>query len=109
MEGDLFGSSLFLALQRQIDMGEVLTYPLTPIPLSLCHIDGKMNKTPKSTLMKELEKSSILSNPQSNDVAIVAGMFFLHLLSNLPETFGAVSKAIFKNLCSSFYLLFKIM
>ena len=57
MERDLFGSILFLALQRQIDMGEVLTYPLTPIPLSLCHIDGKMNKTPKSTLMKELEKS----------------------------------------------------
>ena len=35
---------------------------LTLIALSLCHIDDKMSKTTKSTLMKELEKSSVLNN-----------------------------------------------
>jgi hypothetical protein len=32
---DLFGSLLFLALQKQVDMNEVLKYPLTPLPLTL--------------------------------------------------------------------------
>ena len=43
---DLFGSILLLSLQRKIDMVEVLSYPLTPIPLSLCHTVGTMQKTP---------------------------------------------------------------
>ena len=42
---DLFGSILFLALQRKIDMAEVLSFPLTPTPLSLRHADGTMLKT----------------------------------------------------------------
>ena len=33
MVRDLFGSILFLALQRKIDMAEVLSFPLTPTPL----------------------------------------------------------------------------
>ena len=83
-------------------MGEALTYPLTLAPLSLCYIDSRMNKTPKSTLMKELEKSSVLNNPEMVDMVTVDGMFFLHLLSDLPETFGFVSKSILRKLCSSF-------
>ena len=81
-------------------MREVLTYPLTPVPLSLCHIDGSMNKTPKSTLMKELEMSIVLNNPEMVDVVIVDGMLFL--LSDLPETIGFVSRFILRKLCPSF-------
>ena len=40
MVGDLFGSILFLSLQHKIDMEEVLSDPLTPIPLPHCHVDG---------------------------------------------------------------------
>ena len=80
-------SILYLALKRKIYIEEVLTYPLTPIPLSLCHTDGKMSKTATSTLMEELEKSSILNNPEMVDVVVVEEMFFLPLLSNSPKTF----------------------
>ena len=45
---------LFLALQQKIDMGQMLKFPLTPVPLCLAHIDGSMQKTPKSSLLKEL-------------------------------------------------------
>ena len=44
---DLFGSMLYNSLEKRIDMAEVFTYPLTPIPLSLGHVDGTMQKTPK--------------------------------------------------------------
>ena len=102
MERALFGSILYLAPQRKIDMREVLTYPLTPVPLSLFHFDGRMNKTPKSTLMKKLEKSSVLNNPKIVDVVLANGMFFLHLHSDLPEIFGLARRSILRKLCSSF-------
>ena len=60
MERDLFGSVLYQALQRKINMEEVLTYPLKPIPLSLCHIDGKMSKTTKLTLTNVVKWSHTL-------------------------------------------------
>ena len=55
-------------------------------PLSLRHIDGTKSKTTKSSLMKELEKSYVLNHVEMVDVGIVEEMFFLHLLSDLPET-----------------------
>ena len=62
MERDLLGSILYRVLKRKINVEEVFTYLLTLIALSLCHTDDKMSKTTKSTLMKELEKSSVLNN-----------------------------------------------
>ena len=42
---DLFGSILFPSLEHKVDMAEVLSHPLTPVPLSLSHVDGAMLKT----------------------------------------------------------------
>ena len=81
-------------------MGVVLAFPLTPIPLALYHVDGKIHKTQKVALMHELEKSTAINDPVTIDVVIVDGLFFLHLLPDLPETFGSVSKFILKRLCS---------
>ena len=52
---ELFGSILFLSLERKVDMAEVLSYPLTQVPLSLSHVDGTMLKKKKSTLTSALE------------------------------------------------------
>ena len=49
--------------------------------------------------MKELEKSSVLNNPEMV-VVIGEGMFFFHLRSDLPEIFGFVSRSILRKLCS---------
>ena len=51
----IFGSILFLSLQHKIDMEEVLSYPFTPIPLSLCHVDGLKQTTSKVKILYELE------------------------------------------------------
>ena len=58
---DLFGSILFHALQAKVDMGEVLQYPLNPLPLSLCHPDGSMRNTAKSKLLVELENCHLIT------------------------------------------------
>ena len=44
---DLFGRNLYISLQRNADMAQVLKYPLTPVPLSLSHVDGTMFKYTK--------------------------------------------------------------
>ena len=80
-------------------MGEVLKYPLTPIPLSLCHVDGTLQKTQKSKLLTDLEGIIVHTEPRSINVTIVDAMFFLHLINDPPTTFGDISKFILRRLC----------
>ena len=60
MERNLFGKLLYMALERNMDLKEVLKYPLSPVPVSLCHFDGTIRNTPKSSLMKILKKTCII-------------------------------------------------
>ena len=45
MERNLFDKLLCVALEKKIDLKEILRYPLTPVPLSLCHFHGTKNHT----------------------------------------------------------------
>ena len=99
MERDLFARVLYIALQRKIDMGELLKYPLTPVPLSLCHFDGSPRTTSKSVLAKSLEKSVITLEPHHVDAILVDGFFFLHLYKELPGTLGRLAYFVLCKLC----------
>ena len=57
-------------------MAEVLRYPFTPLPLSLCHTDGRMQSIPKSALLNEVEARVVCVSPEYIDVIIVDGIFF---------------------------------
>ena len=61
MVRDLFGSILFLAVQRKIDMAEVLSFPVTPTALSLSHADRTMLKTQKSKLQDPFKEENWLN------------------------------------------------
>lgn len=102
VERNLIGRILVLAVEHKIDLLHVLSFPLTAVPLSLSHIDGSMNKTDKSKLFKLLEKQVPLSYPQDKiDCTIIDGFFFLHLLGDLPLTFGRLALHILKKICNS--------
>ena len=73
---DLFVSLLCLSLQEKIDMAEVLSYPLTPVPLSLSYSDGSMLSSPKSNLMKYLETFAVSEMPEVVHETIIDAMFF---------------------------------
>ena len=73
-------------------MKEVLSYPLTPVPLSLSHFDWSMQKTLKSKLMKYLESLPAINPSKTVDVSIIDVMFFLRLHPNLPSTFDGVAR-----------------
>ena len=112
MMRDIFGSLLFLSLQKKVDMAEVLRYPLTPLALSLCYTDDRMQSTPKSALLNEIEARVTCVLPEYIDVILVDGMFFLHSLIDLPNTMGQTATVILKKMCSSYnsdiFILFSI-
>ena len=78
MERNIFARLLHMALERKVDMGEVLKYPLTPVPLALGQIDGTMRSTAKNKLMNNLKNRLESTPPNHIDVKVVDGFFFLH-------------------------------
>ena len=93
--------SLSLSLKQRIDMGEVLKYPLTQVPLSLTNFNGSIKKILKAKLLKELESRVASVKPASIDVMIIDAMFFFNLLVDSPSTFGSIARYILGCICST--------
>ena len=92
---DLMGRLAILASKRKLDLQHVFSYPLTPVPLSMCYGDGTMAKTQKSTLLKILENRVPRSSHQTIDAVIIDGNFLLHALpANQPPTYGGLATAL---------------
>ena len=79
-------------------MAEVLSFPLTPVPLALSHVDGTMLKTDKSALLKHLESKVDDTSPQSIQATVIDASFFLFLHCNLPSTFGGIARVLLSKL-----------
>ena len=94
---DLMGRLLVLATRRHLDLSHVFTFPLTPVPLSLCYCDGTMAKTENTALFRHLESKVESSFPSSAsvDACVVDGSFLLRgLPPNLPATYGKLAATI---------------
>ncbi|GFU18339.1 uncharacterized protein TNCV_1980261 [Trichonephila clavipes] len=58
LQRDLFGRFLGISMDHQIDVLKILSFPITPVPLALCHLDGGFCKTDKSVLVKRLQSNT---------------------------------------------------
>jgi hypothetical protein len=98
MERDMLGKLLMISLNQKLDIGLVLQYQLTPVPLVISHLDGTVNSADKAVLYKNQEKRVDSVGPELIDVYIVDGFFFLHLLdSNIPLTYEDIARFILVN------------
>ena len=99
---DLWGRLVYLAAVQNLEF--VMLYPMTMPPLSLPHIDGAMNRTDKSSLMRKPEKSFIKSGILDKQNVNVCLIDYIYLLPILPQqlsaTFGEVATFIIKHACS---------
>ncbi len=96
----MMGRILAIALDKKVDMALILSYPLTPIPLYFSHIDGFMNKPPKSSLFNVLENPLSVSCNPFIDVYILGGVYLLHLLVDPLLTFGKIASEFFSRMCN---------
>ena len=81
-------------------MEKVFAYPLTSAPLSLVHVDKIINKTDKAKVLYIRENMITSTAPsQKVNITLVDGMFALHILQNLSNTFREVSRVILCKLC----------
>jgi len=86
----------FTAATSNIDLEYVFSYPLTPVPLSMCRGDGTMIHTDKSKLFQMLENTvGEHGCPSFVGTYIIDGNFQLHCMSpNQPENYGDLSRSI---------------
>ena len=91
MQRDLFGRLLGVAVDQKLDMGEVFRFPLTPMSLSLCHLDGSIYKTDKSALLKLLESQIESCEPSYVRLIVVDGFFVLHTIKEIPVQYGKIA------------------
>lgn len=84
---DFSGRLLYIGTQENVD--------LIDLPVALSHRDGSIIKTDKSKLMIKLESTAKPTQPPTV-VTLVDVMFNLHILSNIPETYGELAVRILK-------------
>lgn len=92
----LLGRIAFTAAANDTDLEYVLSFPLTPVPLSMGHSDGTMTHTDKSKLFKLLEGTvSDRSSPSFVSIHIIDGNFQFHCISpDQPAMYGELSRNI---------------
>ena len=117
----LFGRLLIASNTRNIDLRDVLTYELSPVPCALAHTDGTLRKSNKSILLTVLEGSvQVLPRlPCDNDEPLTAniidGMAAVQMIKTAgTRTFGKMASHNFntvtaplgKNNCSRVDIVF---
>ena len=97
---------LFVKLQSQglqLDLKELMTYPLTPVPFSIGTADGFLAKTDKSKsfqyVTKECEDAPIPA-PEST-LVVYDGNAYFYYLKELPGNFSKICDKIFGMLSAS--------
>ncbi|GBP33364.1 hypothetical protein EVAR_6712_1 [Eumeta japonica] len=95
IQRDLFGRMLGISMSHELDVMKILSHPITPVPLALCHSDGTIYKTDKSVLAKALEADIEHDSPCISDVYVVDG-FHITPMKEVPKRLVVFQK-IFTN------------
>ena len=80
--GSLWKYLISLSLKKKVDMSVVSKYLLTPVPLSISHVDGTMQSTRKAALLIHLESRIASIHPVLVNTTIIDASFSLHLQIN---------------------------
>eukprot|EP00117_Sycon_ciliatum_P011697 scpid10404/ scgid5699/ len=97
-----FSRIALIAQTRQMDMREVLSYPLGPLPWSLATTSGTLVKTSKAALLPLLTDGIASSNnPDAGGALIIDAMAHLRSMKvfDLPSTFGEFAAVVLSHLC----------
>ena len=95
----LFGKLAIVAQTYQLNMKDVLTHPLGPVPWALATSEGFLRKTSKASLANELEKLSLPTEDlPSTSASIIDAMSIVQKTKGRHKTFSDLSDAIFRKI-----------
>ena len=104
---ELFSQLLVASRKRDLDLKNVLSYELSPVPLSISTLSGNIRKTAKSNLLAELEidTNSVKALPDySNSSAYIID--FMAILQTAKKgklaMFSDLSEALNEQVLSAF-------
>lgn len=103
-ERNILGQVLCYAIDKKIDLLNVLSYPLTTVPHSLANFDGSMLSNSQKGELTSLLISKIAKNEISSrkfDVEIIDGFYFLSTLRDSPTKYGLFATFILKRICDT--------
>ena len=102
VDRDLFGRLLIVANVRRLNLKEVLSFKLSPVPVAFAHPDGSLRKTNKSILSSVIEKGVRVlprlpqSPPEITSVHLIDGMALMQMVKpGSPKTFGQLPAKYF--------------
>ena len=99
----------FIATSRELDLFEVFSHELGPIPWALATVHGTLYKFPKSKILEDLEKDIHAIQCPAN-IALVIDSFAniqkLKVISDnrKPATFSEIAHSILAPACNALLL-----
>jgi len=101
----LFGRIIVMAQVRDLQMADILSYPLGPLPWALATPDGLPRKRNKSSLATLLQKNVAVSDALPNESAtVIDGMCLVQRVKGDQATFGDIAKSILSMALKEGYL-----
>ena len=95
---NLFGHMIVIAQGLKLDMREVLSQPLGPIPWALANGDGSLRKTDKTRLRNEIGKNvPPAENLSERSASNIDGMSIIQKLDGDNKTFSELAKSALKH------------
>lgn len=104
IERNILGHLLCHAVDKKIDLLAAFSYPLTTVPLSLAHLDGTMisngQRGDLTAILNSKSKADTVGiAPQTFDVEIIDGFYYLSTLRESPVKYGQFSDFFLKRIC----------
>lgn len=85
-----------MAQSRNLQMADILSYPLGPMPWALATPEGLPRKTNKAILATTLHKNVTPEEEMPlNSVSVVDGMMLVQKVKGDQNTFGEIAQTIF--------------
>ena len=95
----LFGNMVLIAQSRKLEMRDVLSHPLGPLPWALSHGDGTMKKTNKAVLSEHIESKVLpVEEVPHPSATIIYAMGLMNKLHCENLTFSELSDHVFSQM-----------
>jgi len=92
---NLFGHMILVAQSRNLNISDVLTNPMGPLPWTLVNGDGSLWRTNKAALARELEKNvspaEVIPQPSAT---IIDGMSLVQKMKGNDQTFSQLAESV---------------